>query len=70
MVEEAKEEPDVVVGTFLVNYMPDLVLFDSGASHSFVSLKFSKGFSITIGNLDNPLKLEIADDRAISTSKV
>ncbi|KAJ9557274.1 hypothetical protein OSB04_011888 [Centaurea solstitialis] len=34
--EEAKEEPDVVTGTFPVNSVPALVLFDSGASKSFV----------------------------------
>ena len=32
--EEAQEEPDMVIGTFPVNSVPALVLFDSGASHS------------------------------------
>ncbi|KAJ9548849.1 hypothetical protein OSB04_021392 [Centaurea solstitialis] len=57
--EEAKEEPDVVTGTFLVNSLPALVLFDSGASKSFVSLSFIKGFSNVMGRLDKPLKVEI-----------
>jgi hypothetical protein len=35
--EEAAEAPDVVLGTFLVNSIPARVLFDSGASHSFVT---------------------------------
>ncbi|KAJ9539518.1 hypothetical protein OSB04_032251 [Centaurea solstitialis] len=58
--EEAKEEPDVVTGTFLVNSLPALVLFDSGASKSFVSLSFCKGFTNVMGRLDKPLKVEIA----------
>jgi hypothetical protein len=37
---EAEEAPDVVLGTFLVNSMPTNILFDSGASHSFVMENF------------------------------
>lgn len=37
MAEVAIEAPDVVASTFLVNSMHVVVLFDSGASHSFVS---------------------------------
>jgi hypothetical protein len=36
-VEEAQEAPDVVIGMFLVNDTSVVVLFDSGASHSFIS---------------------------------
>ena len=39
-VEEAKKEPDVIAGPFIVNSLPALVLFDSGASKSFVSTTF------------------------------
>ena len=35
--ETAREAPDVVLGMFLVNSAPASVLFDSGASHSFVT---------------------------------
>jgi hypothetical protein len=38
--EEAAEAPDVVLGTFLINSVPAKVLFDSGASHLFVTEKF------------------------------
>ena len=42
--EEALEAPDVVLGTFLVNSVPATVLFDSGATHSFITKEFmSKG---------------------------
>jgi hypothetical protein len=40
--EEASEAHDVVLGTFLVNSNPARVLFDSGASHSFVTENFVK----------------------------
>jgi hypothetical protein len=35
-VEEAQESPDVVIGMFLINDTSAVVLFDSGASHSFI----------------------------------
>jgi hypothetical protein len=35
--EMALEELEVMLGTFDVNSIPATVLFDSGASHSFIS---------------------------------
>ena len=40
--ETAQEAADVVVGTFPVNSHPATVLFDSGASHAFISADFVK----------------------------
>jgi hypothetical protein len=39
-VEEAQEAPDVVIGMFLINDTSAVVLFDSGASHSFISTAY------------------------------
>jgi hypothetical protein len=39
-VEEAQEAPDLVIGTFSVNDLSTVVLFDSGASHSFISAAY------------------------------
>jgi hypothetical protein len=36
-VEEAQEAPNVVIGTFSINDISAVVLFDSRASHSFIS---------------------------------
>jgi hypothetical protein len=38
--EEAQHAQDVVLGMFLVSSHPATVLFDSGASHSFISSSF------------------------------
>nr|AAX95377.1 Retrotransposon gag protein, putative [Oryza sativa Japonica Group]AAX96106.1 retrotransposon protein, putative, Ty3-gypsy sub-class [Oryza sativa Japonica Group]ABA92905.1 retrotransposon protein, putative, Ty3-gypsy subclass [Oryza sativa Japonica Group] len=38
--EEAQAAPEVVLGTFPINSIPTTVLFDSGATHSFISKKF------------------------------
>src|SRR4051812_37585731 len=39
-VEGIYEEPDVVAGKFRLNSIPAFVLFDTGASHSFISRAF------------------------------
>jgi hypothetical protein len=39
-VEEAQEAHDVVNGMFLVNDTSAVVQFDSGASHSFISVAY------------------------------
>jgi hypothetical protein len=49
-MEEAQEAPDVVIGMFLVNNTSAVVLFDSGASHSFISAAY-------VGKLNLPLSL-------------
>jgi predicted aspartyl protease len=38
--EEAQGDKDVVLGMFLINSVPATVLFDSGASHSFITEQF------------------------------
>jgi hypothetical protein len=39
-VEDAQAALDVIIGTILVNNNDAIVLFDSGASHSFVAANF------------------------------
>jgi hypothetical protein len=39
-VEEAQEAPDVVIDMFLINDTYAVVLFNSGASHSFISATY------------------------------
>ena len=46
MIESTQEALDVVFGTCLVNSSPASVLFDSGASHSFIAHRFVKEHNI------------------------
>ena len=39
-MEEIEDQPDAVVGKFLINAFNALVLFDTGASHSYISRGF------------------------------
>ncbi|XP_023749424.1 uncharacterized protein LOC111897707 [Lactuca sativa] len=57
-------------GTFLVNYAPALVLFDSGAIRSFVSSSFYRGFSFVWEALSRPLRVSIPDERPISATDI
>ncbi|KAJ9561986.1 hypothetical protein OSB04_007146 [Centaurea solstitialis] len=58
--EEAQTAPDVIIGVFPVNSKPALVLFDTGATWSYVSRRFCKDFQIELGNLDSPLAIDVA----------
>jgi hypothetical protein len=50
-VEEAQEAPDVVIGTFSVNDISVVVLFDSRASHSFICAAYVEKHNLPIALL-------------------
>jgi hypothetical protein len=50
-VEEAQEAPDVVIGTFSINDLSTVVMFDSGASHSFISAAYVEKHNLPVARL-------------------
>ncbi|XP_021995945.1 uncharacterized protein LOC110893135 [Helianthus annuus] len=62
--EEAKVLPNVVSGIFLVNIIPVNVLFDSGASRSFVSNELTCHPSFRKERMSIPLEVEVADSKS------
>ena len=46
--ESAAEAPNVVIGTFMVSSHPATVLFDTGATHSFISKSFAEQHGIPV----------------------
>ncbi|XP_035832003.1 uncharacterized protein LOC110870500 [Helianthus annuus] len=62
--EEAKDHPNVVSGIFLLNLIPTYVLFDIGASRSFVSSELVSHPSFRIERMNVPLEVEIADSKS------
>jgi hypothetical protein len=50
-VEEAQEAPNVVIGTFSVNDISVVVLFDSGVLHSFISAAYVEKHNLPIAML-------------------
>jgi hypothetical protein len=53
--QEAQQAPGVVLGEFLVEFTPATVLFDSGASHSFIATSFVEKYGIPSTPLEIPL---------------
>ncbi|GKC21280.1 putative reverse transcriptase domain-containing protein [Tanacetum coccineum] len=68
--EEDKKVHDVVTGTILSNSIPARVLYESGASVSFVSHEFSKNLSAPLNKLPFPLEVEIAYSKVLIVSNV
>jgi 5-methylthioribose kinase len=50
-VEEAQEAPDMVIGIFFINDTSVVVLFDSEASHSFISTAYIEKHNFPIALL-------------------
>nr|CAH65910.1 OSIGBa0102O13.1 [Oryza sativa] len=64
---EAQNAPDVVLGTFPVNSIPAIVLFDSGATHSFLSKSFASKHGMEVVSLGRPLLVNTPGNQAFST---
>jgi hypothetical protein len=54
-VEQAQNDSGVVLGTFPVNSIPATVLFDLGASHSFITGQFVTKHNLSMSAMKNPL---------------
>jgi hypothetical protein len=50
-VDSAAEAPNVVIGTFMVNTYPATVLFDTVATHSFITRSFVEHHGIHTSTL-------------------
>ncbi|MBC1496232.1 hypothetical protein HCI94_13525, partial [Listeria welshimeri] len=64
---EAQNAPDVVLGTFPVNSIPATVLFDSGATHSFLSKSFASNHGMEVISLGRPLLVNTPGNQVFST---
>jgi hypothetical protein len=53
--EEAQQALDVVLGMFLTSSHPATILFDSGASHSFISSSFARKHSLLIATMKHTM---------------
>jgi hypothetical protein len=53
VVEDAQIAPDVIIGMILVNDNNAIVLFDSGASHSFIAANFVQKHNLPLSMIKN-----------------
>ncbi|XP_021991585.1 uncharacterized protein LOC110888363 [Helianthus annuus] len=61
--EETKSHPNVVSGIFLLNSIPVYVLFDTGATMSFISNEIVQHPPFKVERMSIPLEVEIADSK-------
>jgi hypothetical protein len=54
-VEYAEAAPDVIIGMILVNDNNAIVLFDFGASHSFIATSFVQKYNLPLSMLKNQM---------------
>jgi hypothetical protein len=52
-MEDAQATPDVIIGMILVNDNNAFMLFDSGASHSFIAASFVQKYNLPLSMLKN-----------------
>jgi hypothetical protein len=70
MVESIPSGEIITAGVFLVNQHPAIVLFDSGASHSFISSAFAAKHGMKVVTLDNSGYNISAAENNISTNQL
>jgi hypothetical protein len=68
--KEARQEPSVVTGTFLINNNYASVLFDTGADMSFVSKDFESLLGMQSNKLRNRYVIELANGKKIEAENV
>ncbi|XP_075507385.1 uncharacterized protein LOC142544210 [Primulina tabacum] len=68
--EEADYANDVVAGTIFINDMPAYVLFNSGATHSFISKRFTKKLGLTSEILVEPFRVATPTSKTIETHRM
>ena len=54
-MEDVEAQPDAVIGKFLVKSFTAIVLFDTGASHSYISRVFVDKFKLPTKVLRTPM---------------
>ncbi|GJV14988.1 hypothetical protein Tco_1360311 [Tanacetum coccineum] len=69
-VEEARQDPNIVTGTFTLNNHYATTLFNSGADYSFISTTFIRLLGIEPSNLDFSYEIEIASSQLVEINKV
>ncbi|GKC19869.1 putative reverse transcriptase domain-containing protein [Tanacetum coccineum] len=68
--EEARQDLNIMIGTFTLNNHYAATLFDSGADYSFVSIAFIPPLGIESSNLGFSLEIEIASGQLVEIDKV
>ncbi|KAD5318277.1 hypothetical protein E3N88_18223 [Mikania micrantha] len=66
----ARQDPNVVTGTFILHDFYASILFDTGADQSFISTDFACQLDSIEEHLDSPYIIEVANEKQITVSTV
>ncbi|XP_071727672.1 uncharacterized protein [Rutidosis leptorrhynchoides] len=69
-VKGAREDLELVTGTFLLNNCIAYVLFDNGVDRSFISKEFSTVISVPPTTLDTKYVIELANGKILKVDKI
>src|SRR3954468_5994667 len=61
--EETDDTSEVILGTLPVNYVPSSILFDPGASHSFMSESYALHHDLSFVELPTPMIIQTLGSR-------
>src|SRR4051812_34940294 len=67
MMADAQQSSEIVIGRVLVSLVPTTVLFDSEASHSFISQSFGSANDLQSELLPSPLAVHTPGSRCNSS---
>ncbi|XP_022042198.1 uncharacterized protein LOC110944861 [Helianthus annuus] len=68
--KDARQEPNVVTGTFPINNHFASILFDTGADYSFISKEFRNILGVESSKLDIPYSIELADGKLVESGEI
>ncbi|XP_022872136.1 uncharacterized protein LOC111391204 [Olea europaea var. sylvestris] len=67
---EAEQDPNVIASILLLSDIPAYVLFNSGATNSFISTSFVIKSGIVCVKMDNALEVSIPSGKTLSTNEM
>jgi hypothetical protein len=65
-VEDVLEGEQVLAGMFSLNGHPIVILFDSGATHNFISMACTKSHGLTITHLSTPYMISTPGGKTVT----
>jgi predicted aspartyl protease len=65
-MEDIPEGEQVLTGTFSLNGYPSVVLFDSGATHDFITKAYTQRCQLSIRHIDTPYLISTPGGRVVT----
>jgi hypothetical protein len=70
IMEDIPEGEQVLTGTFSLNRYPAVVLFDSGATHDFITKACAQRWQLSIHHIDTPYLISTPGGREVTKQTI